>query len=77
MFALPDTRLIRERNTPMLVLAAEQDRIFPMREIQALGALYNAEVQVVPDSAHDMMLDPTWQVAADHILDWLAKKDIA
>lgn len=77
MFALPDTKAIRERNIPMLVLAAEQDRMFPTREVQALAALYNAELQVVPDTAHDMMLDPNWQVAADHILAWLDKQNLA
>lgn len=74
--ALPDTSFVREHNIPMLILAAEQDRIFPTREIQALGALYNADVEVVPNTAHDVMLEATWQTAADQILVWLDKKGI-
>jgi pimeloyl-ACP methyl ester carboxylesterase len=76
-FGLPDTNIIRTRNIPMLILAAEQDRIFPTREIQALGALYNSEVQVLPNTAHDVMLEPTWQDTADRILAWVEKSGIA
>jgi pimeloyl-ACP methyl ester carboxylesterase len=75
-FSLPDVRLIREHPRPMLVLAAAEDRIFPPEEGVVLANAYGAEVTVLPDTAHDVMLDPNWMPAADHIIQWLRKTGI-
>jgi pimeloyl-ACP methyl ester carboxylesterase len=53
--------------TPMLVIAAEHDRVFTLDEQRATAAAYGAELLVVPKAAHDLMLDPSWPVAADAI----------
>jgi hypothetical protein len=29
---------------------------------------------IVPDSGHDLMLEPRWQEAADAMLDWLDER---
>lgn len=76
MFALADVRRIRERGTPMLIIGGANDHIFPPSEIEALGKLYDAEVTFVPDTAHDIMLEANWQLAADRIIDWLAARQI-
>ncbi|MEP7293131.1 MAG: alpha/beta fold hydrolase, partial [Chloroflexota bacterium] len=68
LLALPDTRLIRERGTPMLILAGAEDQIFPSRELEELAQLYAADVTVLPDTAHNIMLERHWQVAADRII---------
>lgn len=70
-FSLPDISLIREQKPPMLVLAAAEDHIFPPEQQVALANAYGAEVTILPDTAHDVMLDPNWMRAADHIIDWL------
>jgi pimeloyl-ACP methyl ester carboxylesterase len=76
LFALPDVRRIRERGTPMLILAGANDRVFPANEQRALGELYNADVTILPDTAHDIMLEKGWQAAADRIMSWLKESGI-
>ena len=71
MLALPDVRAIRQQAVPMLILGGADDHIFPPREIEGVGRLYDAEVAVLPNMAHDMMLEPNWQSAADKIIGWL------
>ncbi len=77
LLALPDTRRIRERRTPMLILGAADDHVFPAPEVEALGQLYDAPVVVLPDTAHDVMLEPGWQAAAEQICHWLEEQQIA
>ncbi|ACL23596.1 alpha/beta hydrolase [Chloroflexus aggregans] len=58
--------LVRPRpticRTPVLVIAAGQDAIFDIPAQQALAAAYHAELLVVPDAPHDVMLDPAWRL---------------
>ena len=57
--------------TPMLVMGAANDRIFSRNEVVATARAYKTEAVIVPDMAHDMMLDANWQLVADRILDWM------
>ena len=57
--------------TPLLVLAAEKDRVFSMAEQRATARAYHTEVHVFSDVAHDMMLEQGWQPVADKIIQWL------
>ena len=57
-------------NTPILVLGAEQDRIFKMREVEKTAAAYNTTAEFFP-IAHDMMLEEGWQGVADRMIAWL------
>lgn len=54
-------------HTPMLVIAAERDAVYPLATQRSTAATYGCELVVVPESAHDVMLDPGWPVAADAI----------
>lgn len=56
---------------PMLVMGAENDTIFTQAEVKATATAYGTEAVLVPDVAHDMMLDTKWQTVADRILAWL------
>ncbi|OBK28951.1 hypothetical protein A5634_19285 [Mycobacterium asiaticum] len=56
---------------PMLVLGAEHDAIVTVREVHRTAEVYGAEMQVFSDMAHDMMLEPGWQLVAERIDDWL------
>ncbi|MXW25769.1 MAG: lysophospholipase [Dehalococcoidia bacterium] len=67
----PDAERIRGR--PMLILGAVEDRIVPEPPLRATAEDYGAELTMIPDMAHDMMLDTRWTQAADAIHDWLLR----
>ena len=62
--------------TPMLVIGAEDDTVIPLASIYKTAQAYQSEPIVIPSMAHDVMLESNWQVAADHILNWLHKKGL-
>lgn len=53
--------------TPALVIAAERDAVFDVAAQRATAAAYGAELVVIPEAAHSLMLDPAWPLAADAI----------
>ena len=73
VLALPHPDRIR---TPMLVLAAGDDRAYTVGEAQATARAYQTEAEVFPGMAHDMMLDPGWQAVAERIVAWLQERDL-
>lgn len=62
--------------TPMLVLAAANDRVFTVSEEQATARAYGTEAVVFPDMAHDMMLEPGWERVVERMLAWLAERGL-
>lgn len=76
MFALADSRRIKARGTKMLIVSGAADRIFPAPEQEALAALFAADLTILPDTAHDIMLEAGWQAAADRIIGWLDEKGV-
>lgn len=66
----------RRVNTPMLVLGAEKDTVIPLKSIRDTARAYGTEAFVFEGMAHDVMLEPGWQVAADHILKWLMERGL-
>jgi pimeloyl-ACP methyl ester carboxylesterase len=54
-------------STPLLVIAAGRDQIFTMEEQNNLAQAYHAELVVIPEAAHDLMLDPDWHRAVEAI----------
>ena len=61
------------RGTPLLVLGAARDYIIPPEEVMRTADAYGAEARILPDIAHDLMLDPGWPRAADALLSWLRR----
>lgn len=55
----------------MLVLGAGRDNMLKPSEIRATARAYNTQAQIVPDVAHNSMLEQRWQSVADRILTWL------
>jgi pimeloyl-ACP methyl ester carboxylesterase len=53
--------------TRLLVIAAGCDRIFTVDEERATASAYGAELVVLAEAAHDLMLDPDWPAVADAI----------
>ncbi len=71
--ALPKPKKV---TTPLLVLAAERDRVFSVSELQATARAYNTEAVILKDTAHDAMLEPTWESTALIIAGWLAERGV-
>jgi pimeloyl-ACP methyl ester carboxylesterase len=70
---LPRPRRVK---TPLLVLAAENDRVFSVAEERATARAYGTEAIVFPNMAHDMMLEKGWKDVADRILEWLGHRGL-
>ena len=62
--------------TPLLVLGAGRDNMIGPREIDATARAYNTQAEIIPDVAHNSMLEPGWQRVAERILSWLNEVDI-
>ena len=55
---------VRRGKVPMLVLGGRRDRTFTVKEVKRTAAAYDADIELFPDLAHDLMLDPGWPVVA-------------
>lgn len=62
--------------TPILVIGAKDDTVIPVSSIHKTAHAYHTESIIIPDLAHDAMLDTNWQMAADHIMGWLNEKGL-
>jgi alpha-beta hydrolase superfamily lysophospholipase len=62
--------------SPLLVLAAENDRVFTVAEEKKTAQAYGTTAVIFPNMAHDMMLESGWQQVADHIINWLATQGL-
>ena len=72
-FNLPKSEKVK---TPLLVLGGAQDKLFSPSEIEATALAYNVPHEILPDMAHDMMLDTRWQTVAERILLWLKEQKL-
>ena len=57
--------------TPVLVLGGARDNMLKTSEIEATARAYNTRAQIIPECAHNMMLEVRWQSVADRLLAWL------
>jgi pimeloyl-ACP methyl ester carboxylesterase len=71
---LPKPKKIK---TPLLVLGVGHDNMLTPREIAATARAYYTQAEIIPDVAHDCMLDPRWQSVAERILAWLNECPVA
>lgn len=55
----------------MLVMGGPNDSIFPPHEVRATARAYATKARILSDTAHDIMLDKGWELAADEIIDWI------
>jgi alpha-beta hydrolase superfamily lysophospholipase len=62
--------------TPLLVLGAEDDRVFTVAEQRRTARAYRTDAVIYPDMAHDMMLERGWNSVADQILSWLLSRGL-
>ncbi len=63
---------VKNENVPkMLVLGAEDDAVVSNKNVEKTAQQYKADMKIIPNIAHDMMLDVNWRDAADVIAQWL------
>jgi len=63
--------------TPLLVLGAARDNMIGPREVEATARAYHTQAEIIPDVAHNSMLEENWQSVAIRILAWLNELPIA
>jgi pimeloyl-ACP methyl ester carboxylesterase len=73
LLSLPRANRVK---TPLLVLGAQNDRVFTVAEQQKTARAYKTEAILYPDMAHDMMLEEGWRAVADQILRWLSARGL-
>ncbi|HRI90292.1 MAG: alpha/beta fold hydrolase [Candidatus Accumulibacter sp.] len=56
---------------PVLVVGGELDTVFPPELIRPLARRWNAELQVVAETGHALILDEHWHDCAAPVLAWL------
>lgn len=66
----------RKVTTPLLVLGGATDQIFDPSEIEKTAWNYRTHADILPNMAHDMMLEPRWEAAAARIAAWLDEKKL-
>ena len=45
-------------------------------EIEATARAYHTQGEIIPDVAHNSMLELRWQTVAERILDWLKEREL-
>lgn len=61
---------------PMMVMAAQDDTLFTVREAERTADTYGADLHVEPGMAHAMMLEPGWQRVAERLVGWLTERGV-
>jgi len=62
--------------TPLLILGAARDNMLNPSEIEASAKAYNTKAEILPDVAHNSMLELRWQTVAERILVWLKEREL-
>eukprot|EP00878_Enallax_costatus_P004991 GHUV01005250.1.p1 GENE.GHUV01005250.1~~GHUV01005250.1.p1 ORF type:complete len:303 (+),score=88.88 GHUV01005250.1:117-1025(+) len=56
---------------PVLVLGAKNDKVLDDQACEELAQYYHTKPVLLPNMAHDVMLDTRWRDAADSLREWL------
>lgn len=62
--------------TPLFILGAARDNMLRPSEIEATARAYHTQCEIVPDVAHNSMLELRWQTVAERILVWLNERKL-
>jgi pimeloyl-ACP methyl ester carboxylesterase len=68
--------LYSQPTSPLLVLGAANDKVFPQFLVNWTAKIYDTQAHIFPNMAHTMMLEPAWQQVADYILSWLQERKL-
>jgi pimeloyl-ACP methyl ester carboxylesterase len=58
---------------PVLVVGGELDAVFPPHMVRRVARRWQAELQIIPDAGHAMILDQHWKACAACIVGWLER----
>lgn len=70
---LIDTRKV---TTPLMVLGGEKDQIYSPHDVAATAREFHTEPVLIPDMAHELMIEPGWQTVALRIESWLNQRGL-
>ena len=59
---------------PVLVLGAARDNMVPASDVEVTARAYHTQAQIVPEVAHNSMLETRWEGVAERILAWLCER---
>jgi len=59
---------------PLLILGGGSDTLISPDQVKAAARAYQTQAMILPNIAHDMMLELGWQTVADAIVSWLRTK---
>ncbi|HLO13333.1 MAG TPA: alpha/beta fold hydrolase [Anaerolineales bacterium] len=62
--------------TPLLVLGVARDNMIGPHEIEATARAYHTWAEIIPDVAHNSMLEQRWESVAERILLWLNEREV-
>lgn len=62
---------VNPARTPIFVIGAEKDVIFAVDEEQETAQKYDAKIAIIPDQAHNLMMESAWKQVADLIDGWI------
>jgi pimeloyl-ACP methyl ester carboxylesterase len=54
-------------HSPIEIVTGSEDRIFSVKEVRKLAGAYGVEPQVIEGAAHNLMMGPTWEEAAQAV----------
>ncbi|HTH64251.1 MAG TPA: alpha/beta fold hydrolase [Gemmatimonadales bacterium] len=75
MVALDLPKPVRGK-TPLLILGAARDNMLKPSDIEATARAYDTQSEIIPDVAHNSMLELRWQSVAERILVWLKERKL-
>jgi len=67
----PKIKMGYHTQTPMLVLAAGEDFLFPPKEVERTARKYQADYELVEGIGHNVLLDSRHAEVAKRVADWL------
>ena len=59
---------------PTLVLGGERDEFIPATDVMLTGVYYGVTPSIVRGCAHAIMLERSWETAADLVCEWLIRR---
>ena len=62
--------------TPLLILGVARDNMLKPSEIESTARAYHTQYEIIPDVAHNSMLELGWQTVAERILVWLKERKL-
>ncbi len=68
-FNLPKTKKIKLKK--IQVIGAENDAVLSVKNVLQTAKVYNTKAIIIPNIAHDLMLDTNWEAVAKSIQNWL------